>query len=204
MFKLQARLFSLALAGDPKAVAQFLERNPTANLDDTGGENGRTPLMVACHKGHLAIAQLLLERKADPNIVNKEGVTALTFAATFLGGVPCCALLIKFGADLKSHGARALCDAAHGGKLETCEFLLKSGVDPNAKTPTDWTPLRSAADGGQLAACQLLVKYRADPKATSGKVDETPLERATEKGHEDIVAFLKPLTEVHVCACMWR
>ena len=51
-----------------------------ANLDARSDE-GLTPLMEAARRGHLAVAQVLLEAKAGVNAINKEHpMTALDYA----------------------------------------------------------------------------------------------------------------------------
>ena len=43
---------------------------------DSVDDFGSTPLMIACFHGHLAIAEILLSRGADPNRVNFRGARA--------------------------------------------------------------------------------------------------------------------------------
>ena len=38
--------------------------------------HGWTPLHLACLKGHLEMAKLLLKRKANPNVIAPNGLTA--------------------------------------------------------------------------------------------------------------------------------
>lgn len=191
-------LYELALAGDLKAVTEFLDLNPSTNLeelDEFQDETSRTPLMAAAMRGHMQVVEVLLQRKANPNTKNAEGATALSYAAVFQG-TDLCSVLIKHGADVKL-AARGLCDAAYRGKFDVCQFLLQSNADPNARSPDDYTPLCCAAERGHLSVCQLLVEHRADPKAKIGKSFDTALSKALDKKHADVAAFLRPLTVWH-------
>jgi uncharacterized protein len=60
--------------------------------------NGTTALMRAMIRGHLPVAQLLVQNGADVNLKNKEGETCLSVARRFNH-----AELVRF---LKSVGAR--------------------------------------------------------------------------------------------------
>ena len=61
--------------GDIKRVKQILDyKTDGINMPDN---DGNTPLMIATSMGYYAIANLLLDRGADVNIVNKNGEDAL-------------------------------------------------------------------------------------------------------------------------------
>ena len=53
--------------------------------------------MQACKNGHELCARALLEAKADPNVENKDHVTALNFACNW-GHEACALLLLRNGA----------------------------------------------------------------------------------------------------------
>jgi ankyrin repeat protein len=70
-----------AESGNRKAVARLLQHIPADQLDINEADNqGKTPLILAVEKGHPFIAQLLLERGADPNLACNEGNTAYDYA----------------------------------------------------------------------------------------------------------------------------
>mgnify|MGYP003887729995 CR=1 FL=1 len=59
--------------------------------------NGYTTLMRASQKGYTEIVRVLLSNKADPNIVSKEGTSAI-YLADFMGHADIVTLLQQFGA----------------------------------------------------------------------------------------------------------
>lgn len=63
-----------------EAVASFLI-NKVDNIN--GSSNYGTPLMAAVVKGNLNITKLLLDKKADTNIADTNGTTALHYATLF-------------------------------------------------------------------------------------------------------------------------
>lgn len=61
-------------------MAKFLIDN---KADINGSSKMGTPLMAAAVKKDLPIVKLLLEKKADPNIADTNGTTALMYATMF-------------------------------------------------------------------------------------------------------------------------
>jgi hypothetical protein len=71
-------LLSAAERGDIDAVKLALSAKPGDK--DTKNRFGRTPLMEAARKGHLAVVELLVAAGADRNLQNKMGQTAADWA----------------------------------------------------------------------------------------------------------------------------
>jgi ankyrin repeat protein len=90
---------TLAAAGDLERLARDLEGAPD-NLD-RAGRTGRPPLLEAAAHGRFEVVRWLLERGADPNACDREGVTALHVAASTAGhAVEIARALIAAGAAL--------------------------------------------------------------------------------------------------------
>ena len=71
------------LRGDEAAVRSWLERGGRANTArENGGVTGVTLLMDAAGQGHERVAALLLQYGAQVNLLDSDGATALTYAAT--------------------------------------------------------------------------------------------------------------------------
>lgn len=64
-----------------KALAAVALLDSGANPNTAMGDGGYTPLMVAANMGKLPAAQVLLQYKADVDIANSAGITALMIAA---------------------------------------------------------------------------------------------------------------------------
>ena len=94
---------------------------------------GTTALLIACHQGHEACAQALLQAGADPNSARDDGATALMTACQ--QGLEACAFaLLQAGADPNSsrdNGATALMAACLNGHEACAQALLQAGADPN-------------------------------------------------------------------------
>lgn len=64
--------------GDPIAIEKALAQSPDLNRR---GAQGRTLLMEVVLEKRLDLAKILLEHGADPNLADRDGATALHFAA---------------------------------------------------------------------------------------------------------------------------
>ncbi|XP_024070705.1 ankyrin repeat domain-containing protein 34B [Terrapene carolina triunguis] len=100
-------------------------------------DRGVTPLMIACKTQHVdqqsvskaKMVKYLLENKADPNIQDKSGKTALMHACLEKAGPEVVSLLLKNGADLslQDHsGYSALVYAVNSEDRETLKVLLNA------------------------------------------------------------------------------
>ncbi|XP_077050837.1 ankyrin repeat domain-containing protein 34C [Siphateles boraxobius] len=98
-------------------------------------DRGETPLMVACMSKHsdqqsvskAKLVKYLLDNKADPNIQDKAGRTALMHACSHRAGQEVVSLLLTNGADPSledRHGSSALVYAVNADDKETLKVLL--------------------------------------------------------------------------------
>jgi ankyrin repeat protein len=86
-----------AVANGHNKIAEIL-LNITNLVNDFELDKRFTPLLLAATNGHIALVRLLLERGADPNIGNLDGVTAL-HNAVYENQLDIVALLLDAGAD---------------------------------------------------------------------------------------------------------
>ena len=97
------------------------------------GKEGSPPLYFAVgHANHPALAELLLERGADPH----EGISLLHVHVHFEYLTDGIGWLIRHGADpdrCDHHGQTALHKTAHFGYLRAARCLLELGADPERK-----------------------------------------------------------------------
>lgn len=160
--------------GDRDGAAALLTTGGSALDVDAPGAYGMTALLWACEANDLALARLLLEAGADPDLGNRYGITPLWLAATnrSAGLVE---LLLGHGADptrALPHGETALMAAARAGDADSIRLLLEAGSDPNAsESSLGETALMWAAAEDHADAIRVLVAGGADPDAHSRVLD---------------------------------
>jgi ankyrin repeat protein len=95
-----------AAAGNPDAMHQAIERGGNVNATDA---KSRTVLMLAAISDTISPAsvRMLLDRGADPNVKDPDGLTALDFARR-LGATPVVDLLVNAGATAANAADPAL------------------------------------------------------------------------------------------------
>lgn len=105
------------------------------NLPSVATDTKRESLLyTACMGGQKDVVTALLERRADPTVIEeKSGDTPL----------------------------HAVVCGEHG--LELGPLLLAQGADINAFSGRGFTPLHMAAFHGSLPCCQMLLAHNADP-----------------------------------------
>ncbi len=126
--------------------------------------SGSSPLAVACSLGHRALAALLIEHGADPNVADDRGFTPLHWAA-FKDGPDLVELLLDRQAEVNartSTGATALHQAAASGNVHSIDLLLAAGARVNDADQEGATPLYRALVAGHLDAAERLHAAGAD------------------------------------------
>jgi ankyrin repeat protein len=131
-----------------------------------------TPMVVAIINGQYDLALAFLQRSADPNLTNDDGVG------------PLFATINNEWALRTWYPQPTANQQQHASYLELLEALLKAGADPNARTKSHiWyaayntgrmgvdfagaTPFWRAAYSLDVDAMRLLVRYGADPTIPS-------------------------------------
>jgi len=137
------------------------------------------PIHDAAMNGNLAGVQAELDKGADVNAKDGEGVTPMHYAASG-GNKEIAELLIANGADVNAKdgwGSTLLFDAVATLQKEIAKLLIINGADVNVKDDWGMTPLHFAALFGQKEITELLLAECADVNAKN-KDDETPLDMA--------------------------
>ena len=130
--------------------------------------NDNYNLVEAVIKNDAPIAQILLERGADPNTASSTGSSALIYAAE-KGNMEIMKMLIEKGADVNTSGYRKetpLFMTIFGNDFQATKYLLEKGANPNIKDDLGVTPLMYAAATNQYQSADLLLFYEADESVT--------------------------------------
>ncbi len=152
-----ADFVNAAADGEQKLVEQYLRAGVDVNARD---EYGQTALFAASVGRKYALALMLLDRGADPNLARDTGRTPLLAA-------------IKRGFDTNFYEREP-----ESQKLVNA--LLEKGADVNARDEDGVTPLEEAARIGDVETIKALVARGAN-LATKNNDGETPLHVAAQE-----------------------
>jgi len=146
----------------------------------------------AVQRGDLTAVRALLAQKADVNVPQADGATALHWAV-YREDVEAVEVLLRAGANAKAanqYGATPLSLAAESGKATIVKRLLEAGADPNERMANDDTALMMAARTGNIATMTELLDHGADVNATEKARGTTALMWAAAQGHTAAVQLL--------------
>src|SRR5688572_16743107 len=138
-----------------------------------------SPVANAAMRNDLVAVKLLIKQKADVNLAQGDGMTALHWAAEH-GNPEMVQALLKAGAKVSSvtriGSYTPLHLASKAGNAAAVKFLLGAGSDVKATTTTSGvTALHLAAAGGNADVVTALLEKGADPNAKEPEWGQTPL-----------------------------
>ena len=159
---------------DGAVATEFLDEpgNTVVNARDI--TSGETALHAVVQRRDLTWVRFLLQRGANPNIADRNGVTPLQIAAQ-LGFIEGVEQLLKRGADVDvsdSTGETPLISAVHRRDIKLVETLVTNGANPDradnsGRSARDYALLMGARSG-VLEAIEKAEKDRAEPAKTYG------------------------------------
>ena len=158
----QTPLIAAAGAGRVGVVSLLIEAGAKIDQFDI---HKLTPLMHACHYGHLDVALLLLNNGALPD--PRPGKISALILAVEGGHDRVVSLLIARGADInhaEKTGATALIGAVRGGKTSTVKLLIGLGANLQHTDSNDRSALEYASRAGHHAIRQLLEQGSPAPR----------------------------------------
>ncbi|XP_048240067.1 uncharacterized protein LOC124125780 isoform X2 [Haliotis rufescens] len=183
-----------AANGFTECVRILLDIVGTA-IDVLGG-NGMTALMHACFRGHTVLAQMLLDRRADPELLDEEKDNCLHL--TCRGGcLDVAKLLLRQSMDLNQdgeYGRTPLMYASYNGHEDIVKLLLENGaptsVDSGSVTNKD-SCLHLACKKGETIIVKILLDHGMSIEGVSGENERTPLMYACRHGKLETAKELK-------------
>lgn len=130
---------------DKATVELLLEHGADVNA---GQQSGRMALTRAMEFQHYDVAEMLLERGANPNVGSPLNTSSSPISmAVTSGNIQLLELLLAHGATLAGSGCAVepslLGSAAINQHVEMVQYLLDRGADPKVRTPCG-TPLQDA------------------------------------------------------------
>ena len=151
-----------------------------------------SPVADAAMRGDQAAVRSLIQQKADINVPQADGATALHWAV-FHADKEMVDLLLRAGANPKAanrEGATPLWLASMNGNASIVAELINAGADPNEKLPLGRTPLMLASRTGDVATMKVLLDHGADVNAKEMLRGTTPIMWAADEGHAAAIQLL--------------
>ncbi len=156
----------------------------------------RSEIASAAEKGDLAAVRDLIAKKADVNVPQPDGATALHWAV-YRNSPEMTGVLLRAGAKANTtnkDGVSPLYMASLYGNSSIIDMLIKAGGDPKAKGPNGETMLMLAARNGTPEAVKRLIAAGAEVDAKESLRGTTALMWAVEQKHP---AAVKVLLDAH-------
>ena len=158
--------YEASIVGDIGRLTELLDE-PDAGPVDERSADGFTALHLAAFFGRRAVAQLLLDHGADPNLWSSGSLHV-----------------------------QPLHSAVAGGHDAVARLLVERGAQPDRAQDGGFTPLHGAAHNGMAGLCDFLVDHGADPTALTDDI-LTPADLAERAGHQALAAHLRELAAAH-------
>ena len=137
-----------------------------------------SPVADAAQRGDVEEVRALLQRGADANGAQPDGLTALHWAA-MNNDLDVIGLVLYAGASVRPltrlGGYTPLHLAARNGNAEAVRRLLEAGANPNRFTTTGVTATHFAAQANSASAITALAHHEADMDARDTFSGRTPL-----------------------------
>ena len=164
--ELSIRLIVACEKGDKETVLHLLEHEQKDRFINCLDKTGENALFKAARRGHLKIAQLLLDHGINVESLNDDLSTPLIVASQY-GHTSIVRLLLESGKCFIDRvgltDRSALMIASENGHTETVKVLLKYGANVQNQTSSDeWTALFFACKNGHTTIVKLLLEYKAN------------------------------------------
>ncbi|KAK2987430.1 hypothetical protein RJ640_018567 [Escallonia rubra] len=162
---------------------------------------GQTALHWAAVRGSIAAVDVLLQNGARVEATDSNGYRAVHVAAQYGQTAYVNYIVAKYHADFDVPDNGGMCPlhwAAYKGSADMVRLLLFRDAYQGRQDKQGFTPLHWAALRGNTEACAVLVhagtKQEIMVKNSAG---HTPVQIASDKGHQDIAFFLTSVQRAH-------
>lgn len=160
-----------------------------------GLQAGQSPdrrVVDAAKSGNSAAVITLIQQKADVNVPEADGTTAVSWAVR-QNDVELVDRLIRAGANVKTanrYGVTPLYLASLNGNPDVILKLLKAGAGANDAVTEGETALMTASRSGHVAAVKVLIEGGATIDIRENWRGQTALMWAAAEGHPDVIKEL--------------
>lgn len=186
---------------------------------DARTDEGETPGMTAALRGEKEMLEILFALSADPHAVDAHGSNMLDLAAAGghreivdlltqigvarnhplhlaagMGDIKGIKSLLAQGFEVNQQdafGATPLLIAVVSGKMETVNFLLERGADPQINAKDGYTLMHGAAFSGMKEMVRLALSFGLEINPRYGLEGITPVDVAEEQ--KDALPYLRSL-----------
>lgn len=159
--------------GSPATLEVLLQHGASVHHQDVQGSSA---LHYASANARTESVKLLLESGADPNLQDNEGKTPLTRLTSPPTG--------------RFYLAGRWWNPTPADRKDTAVLLFDAGCDPSVTDVYGRSAIHYGASNGYLGVLEVIVDRGGDLEVLDER-GSTPLERAGEKGHVDVVRLLK-------------
>ena len=185
-------LIAAAYSNNVKVVNECLKKG--VNVDAHEENNKKTPLVIATQFGHMDTIRLLLEKGANINHQDSDGLSPLQHACQN-GYADIVALLLSFdNIDIQSKhkfDMTSLHWACQKGFANIVQMLLATNkADINSRDDENWTPLHWAVQNGHNDILEILLKLPNIDVNVHQKDEMTPLHFAATTGNLQALILL--------------
>jgi len=148
-----------AIDRDETLLKELLAGKSQVNQQNS---EGATALTLACEGGKVYYTELLLQKKADPNLSRSDGLTPLMLAVA-KDSLRIVSKLVAFGAQVNAvrtqDGLTALAVTCKTGNVEIAEWLLTNGANPRANLNDGRTMVELARSNNKHKVADLIARW---------------------------------------------
>ncbi|MFA5293580.1 MAG: ankyrin repeat domain-containing protein [Phycisphaerae bacterium] len=182
------KIFDAIKYGTIEQLQQILNEHP--NFVNSMEDSRTTPIIAAVRKGKVEKVKLLIEKGAQLNLADKDGMAPIHHAAE-KGEKEIIEILVKNGADINLESDEDECTALGFAiskrHKEAVEVLLNNGANINYQNNYPaYTPLHFAVKSDNNDIVQFLISKGADTNRTNS-LGETPLHYAKSEAMKQIL-----------------